>query len=64
MKWRGETSAELRIRKARWNKWFAWRPVLDESGYWHWLEYVERRSWNAAFTEVTFYYFYRGLDSK
>lgn len=26
-----------------WSKWFAWRPVRDTDGFWHWLSYVERR---------------------
>jgi hypothetical protein len=27
----------------QWHKWFAWFPVEDRSGKYHWLKYVERR---------------------
>ena len=30
--------------KTAWWPWFAWHPVLLESGEWAWLERVERRS--------------------
>ncbi len=26
-----------------WKRWFAWRPVRDQDGFWHWLSTVERR---------------------
>jgi hypothetical protein len=26
-----------------WLKWYAWRPVRDQDGALHWLEFVERR---------------------
>lgn len=26
----------------KWHRWFAWRPVKLQDGWWAWLEYVDR----------------------
>jgi hypothetical protein len=26
-----------------WRPWFAWRPVSDQQGRWHWLTHLYRR---------------------
>ena len=46
-------------KKIPWTPWFAWRPVKDLRGNWHWLETVYRKVGNTYvdYDDFTWHYY-------
>ncbi len=42
MEW-GKTYKEIRDYKENWHNWFAWRPIVLDTGRFAWLETVKRQ---------------------
>lgn len=43
-----------------WNPWFAWRPVKDIHGAWHWWERVYRKTGNTYPDQEDWTWYYYG----
>ncbi len=46
------TATKARLTKSKWEKWFAWRPIIlveDGCRYFLWLESIERKTITEAF---------------
>jgi hypothetical protein len=43
-----------------WTKWFAWRPVKDVHGDWHWWEHVYRKIGNTYVDDMDWTWYYYG----
>lgn len=44
-----------RHKHSQWRKWWAWRPVKDIHGQWHWAKTVYRRDFSDVLTRYEKY---------
>lgn len=51
--------AEYQPTGSLWKEWYAWRPVKDIHGEWHWLEKIYRKVGNTYvdYDNWTWYYY-------
>lgn len=54
------TVEELLEQGHTWQKWFAWRPVKDINGHWHWRKEVYRLIGNTYVDHDSFLWYYYG----
>jgi hypothetical protein len=60
--WKSRRYLDVQIRKRPWKEWYAWRPVKDIHGKWHWLNIVYRKLGNDYVDHDDFsWYFYGTL---
>jgi len=57
--WKLERFLEPAVQLRSWEPWWAWKPVKDIHGTWHWLEMVYRKQGNTYVDHDNFsWYFY------
>ena len=54
------TVDELLEEGHQWESWYAWRPVRDEHGSWHWLKDVYRLRGNTYVDQEDWAWYYYG----
>ena len=56
----GVLQPPLEKEQLPWTPWFAWRPVKDLRGKWHWLENIYRKAGNTYVDHDNWTWYYYG----